>query len=140
MNLTEFKRLAGLSNLYEMEGADRSTHPNTIEYGVQEMIKGKSPKVAAKNTVKKLAGSANMFLGSPTEPVQIDADVLETALWDRLAEFTIKALGSIKPGKEHYALDNTIQHFRQSPKARTELKTRMNAKAGRNLFPEDDVS
>lgn len=140
MSLSDFRRLAGLTDVRRLSeaeansGADRSTHPNVVEYGVREMMKGKSPAAAAKSTAKKLGGAANMFLGSPTEPVVIEPDVLEMALWDRLSDFTVQAISKIKPGMEHYALDGTLQHFRQAPKIRPVLKAHVQKRLGRNPF------
>ena len=125
------------SGLTDSVGADRSTHGTVIEYGAREMMKGKSPAAAAKATAKKLSGAANAFLGSPTEPVYIDPAALEDALWTRLVEFTTKALGSYKQGKEHWAIDSTVQHFKQSPKIREALKKRIVAALGQLDRPRE---
>jgi len=115
---------------------DRSTHDTVVEYAVRTMMKGKSPTSAAKDTVKKLSGSENMFFGPGI--TLIDPKTLEGALWDRMVKFTVDRVHRIKPGMEHYALDGTIQHFNQAPGLRAELKKRVLAKAG-NLFPNDDA-
>ena len=119
-------------------GHDHSTHPVVVEYGVHEMFKHKSPEAAAKATAKKLAGSENMFIGPGI--VTINDKALTDALWSRLVERTLKALESIKAGKEHYALSGVLSEFGQkvTPKLRAELKKRVNAHAGKDVFPHDD--
>ena len=117
---------------------DRSSHPTVVEYAVQTMIKrGKSPSAAAKDTVKKHHGTENMFFGPG--PTEIDATALENALWDRMVEATIRSMGQIKEGKEHYALDGTLQHFNQKQNVRAELKKRVIEKLGRDPFTNDDA-
>ena len=115
------------------ESTDRSTHPTVVEYAVQTMIKrGAGPAAAAKDTVKKLSGYENLFLGpgvSIIEPLP-----LESALWDRLVDFTINGIQKIKPGFEHYALDGTVSHFRQRPSVRPKLKEAVIDKLGTNPF------
>lgn len=114
---------------------DRSTHPTVIEYAVQTLFKGKSPEVAAKDTAKKLSGSENMFFGPGVS--LIDPKKLAEALWGRLVSFTIQGMKKIKPGMEHFALDGTVQHFRQAPRIRTELKNRVTKALGGEPFPND---
>ena len=120
-----------------MIGIDRSTNATVIEYAVQDLMKGMSPAAAAKHTTKKLGGTDNFFLG-PGVSV-IDVKTLEAALWDRLTEFAAKRVTSFKEGKEHYALDGTIQHFHQKPTIRARLKTSVIMKLGRNPFTADDT-
>lgn len=116
-------------------GKDRSTHSNVVEYAVQYLFKGKTPKTAAAATAKKLSGGSNMFLDvHPPDIVKIDARQLEDALWDRMVDFAIKAVARIKPDKAHFALGGTIQHFRQKPALGAELKRRVIAKIGRDPF------
>jgi hypothetical protein len=118
---------------------DDSENQTVVEYAAQEMFKGKSPAIAAKITAEKLSGHENMFV-RPGSPVAIDARRLEDALWSRLADFTIDAMGKLRVGKEHYALDGTAQHFRQRGKGfRAELKKRVIQKMGANPFQNDDV-
>lgn len=114
-----------------------STDETIVEYGVQMMMKNKSPSAAARATVKKLHGFQNLFVGGGAEPVDIDAEELEEALWGRLVAFTTAAIPRIKPGKEHYAIDGTIQHFSQKPSIRAELKKRIVATLGSDPFPND---
>lgn len=111
---------------------DRSTHPTVVEYAVQNLFKGQSPKKAAENTAKKLSGHENMFLGSGI--TTIDPRTLEDALWDRLVDFTLKGIASFKADKAHWALDSCLTHFHQKPSQRTQLKIRVIAKLGRDPF------
>jgi len=102
------------------------------------MMKKRKPATAAKNTVKNLSGFENLFLGPGT--VVIDAKKLEGALWDRLVDATIKGMGHLKPGFEHYALDGTLEHFNQGKPIRKQLKKLVVQRMGRDPFPNDDVS
>ena len=122
---------------------DRSTDPTVVEYAVQEMFKGKSPAAAAKRTAQKLSGSENFFLGSGVTTV--DPKALEGALWDRLAAYAAKSVGGIAAGKEHYALDGTLQYFKQvpfggtsKPAARSKLKALVVERLGHDPFTSDD--
>ena len=117
-------------------GTDRSTHPNVVEYAVQSLFKGKSPKSAAQHTAKKHSGSENFFFGPGV--TTIDATLLEDAVWERLVDFAIKGVKSFKAGKEHYALDGTLQHFKQKPALRTQLKQRVIQRLGHDPFSQDD--
>ena len=117
---------------------DRSTNPNVVEYAIQTMIKrGKNPNAAAKDTVKKHNGTENVFFGPGI--TSIDTATLENALWNRLVDFTIIGMGRIKEGKEHFALDGTLQHFNQNRSIRAELKSRVIEKLGRDPFTNDDT-
>lgn len=120
------------------EGIDRSTHPTIVEYGVQEMFKNKSVKAAARSTAKKHSGYENMFFGPGV--TLIDPAVLEDALWDRLADFTIKRIPNMKQGKEHYALEGTLQHFKQKQSALPVLKARVVAKLGHDPFVGSEIN
>ncbi len=123
------------AEIAEALGQDRSTHPNAVEYAVQDLFKGKTPKKAAERTAKKLSGQPNMFLGvHPPNVVKIDARQLEDAVWDRIVDFTLKGVTRFKPDKAHYALDGAIQHFRQLPGLRAELKRRVITRLGRDPF------
>jgi hypothetical protein len=123
------------AEIAEALGKDRSTHAAVIEYAVQDLFKGKSPKTAAKNTAKKLSGVPNMFLGvHPPDIVKIDALQLEDAVWERLVDNVLKGIASFKPDKAHWALDSTIMHFRQKPNLRAELKRRVIARLDRDPF------
>lgn len=116
---------------------DRSAHSNIVEYAIQTMIKrGKSPNSAAKDTVKKHHGTENVFFGPGV--TSIDVALLENAIWDRLADFTINGMSQIKEGKEHFALDGTIHHFNQKPTIRKELKRHVIERLGRDPFTNDD--
>lgn len=115
---------------------DRSTHPTVVEYAVQTMMKGKTPENAAKDTAKKFSGSENMFFGPGIS--KIDPKTLSEALWVRLVQFTVSAMGRIKPGMEHFALGGTIQHFHQGTRVRAELKKRVITELGGDPFPNDD--
>lgn len=120
-----------------LQANDRSTHPTVVEYAIQTMFKGKSPSAAAKDTVKKHHGTENMFFGPGKS--EIDARKLEDAIWDRLVDYTIAAIHRVKEGKEHFALDGTIDHFKQAKGVRKELKKRVIKKLGKDPFTNDDV-
>jgi hypothetical protein len=47
-------------------------------------------------------------------------------------------MASIRPGREHYALDGTLLQFSQKPTLRKELKARVLEKLRSNPFPNDD--
>lgn len=118
--------------------SNHSRHPTVVEYGVREMMKGKSPKAAAKNTEKKLGNSQNTFIDYPSI-VQIDAKELEAALYERLAESVIKAMEKTKPGFEHYALDGILDNFGQkSREVRKQTKVFVTDALGHNPFVNDD--
>ena len=115
-----------------------SLHENLVEYAVRTMMKGNSPATAAKKTAAHFNGTTNMFLGP--DVVDVDPAELEDALWGRMADFAIAAVAKIKPGKEHYALGGTINHYGQArfKKTRAELKERILEKLGYDLFVNDD--
>ena len=115
---------------------DYSKDPTVVEYAVQDMFKGKSLKTAARSTAKKFNGSTNMFIGS-MDQISIDPDSLEDALWERLVGYTTASIPKIKPGKEHFALDGTIQFYRQKPTMRAELKKRVVVALGGDPFTND---
>jgi hypothetical protein len=115
---------------------DRSDHPTVVEYAVRTMMKGKSPASAAKDTVKKLSGSENIFFGPGV--TTIDPKKLEDALWARLVACAIHSMKHIREGKEHFALDGTLSHFDQKPSMRKELKRRTIEALGYNPFVHDD--
>jgi len=92
---------------------DRTDHPTVVEYGVQEMMKRKSPLTAARNTAKKLSGYPNMLLGAPADPVYIDPRRLEQLLFDRIVEQAQKNVRDFKPGAEDMAIGAAIDLFRQ---------------------------
>lgn len=117
--------------------ADHSQHPTVVDYATQTMMRGKSPAAAARATAKSLGGVSNLFI-SPVDPVQIDPAKLEEALWNRLVEFTVQGMSSMKAGFEHYALDGTIAHFHQAAKIRAILKDRVIAQLGQDPFVNDD--
>lgn len=123
----------------DIEGTDRSDHPNVVEYAVQYLFKGKSIKIAAKLTADKLSGFSNMFFGPGI--TLIDPKKLEDAVWGRLVDKVVKGVkaGTFREGMEHYALDGTLQQFGQKgPVARKELKKRVIKEMGRDPFPGDD--
>ena len=120
-----------------LRDTDRSTHETVVEYAARTMMKGKSPAVAAKDTAKKFSGYENMFFGPGVS--YIDPQKLEEALWNRLSDFALTGAKRMRPGMEHFALDSTVQHFRQTPGVRKKLKARIIELAGgANLFPNDD--
>ena len=86
-----------------------STHRTVVEYAVQEMFKGKSPKVAAENTARKLNGGTNMFI-DVTNETDIDPTELEEALWQNMADYAVR--GS-RPGDEVGAARGALMHFNQ---------------------------
>lgn len=102
---------------------DRTTHPVVVEYAVQEMLKHKTPSVAAKATFKKLNGIPNHFLGSVVPTV--DPKRLEEALWGRLVDNTFTNLSKVREGKEDFALGMTLSHFGQKDSLSPELKARV---------------
>lgn len=112
-----------------------SRNATVVEYAVQEMFKGrgKSAKAAATATAKKLNGYSNVFI-SPVDPVDIDAKELEAALWDRMADVAIKAMPSYKRGKEDWAVDGTLQHFKQKPEEKQRLMGIIVSKLGYDPF------
>ena len=123
------------AEISEVLGQDRSTHPTVVEYAVQELFKGKSPRKAAEVTAKKLSGAPNMFLGvHPPDVVKIDSRALEEATWNRIVDVAIKGVASFKPDKAHWALDGAISHFHQRPTQRAELKRRVIDRLGRDPF------
>ena len=101
------------------------------------MFKGQSLSRAAKTTAQKLSGGTNMFLGSGV--TLIDPKKLEEALWSRLVDIVVKGIPKFKVGKEHVALDATLQRFSQKPALRAELKRRVIQVMGNNPFTSDDV-
>lgn len=118
---------------------DRSSNPTVVEYAVQNMMKGQSPSVAAKNTVKSLSGHENMFLG-PGVTV-IDAKKLETELWLRMVEFALKIMSRYPNQTAEDAMQGTLLHFQQAtlmksakPGVVRDLKENMVAALGRNPF------
>lgn len=118
------------------DAIDRSQHPTVVEYGVREMMKGKSPRAAARATERKLSGYENIFLGPGI--AHIDPSVLEDELWNRLADFTIEGMRHYREGKEHYAIDATLQHFQQKPRIRSQLKKLVVVKLGRDPFIDEN--
>lgn len=123
------------AEIAEALGKDRSTYSTVVEYAVQYLFKNKTPKAAATATAKKLSGGSNMLLGvHPPDVVKIDARKLEEAVWDRIVDFALKGVASFKPDKAHWALDGAVQHFRQKPARRPELKRRVIARLGRDPF------
>jgi hypothetical protein len=125
-----------------------STNEVVIEYAIHEMLKGRSPETAAENTNKRLSGSANLFIKSGSEIVQIDTDELIAALYDRMLTSLLGSLAYYAPGKEHYALDGVLLEFNQirlgqapSPRAqqmRQRLKTTAIQVLGHNPFVYDN--
>lgn len=90
--------------------ARHSSHPTVVEYAVQEMFKGKSPKVAAANAAARLNGGINMFIDTKND-VEIDPAELEEALWMNMAKYATKY--PIKPGEERNVARGTLAHFQQ---------------------------
>lgn len=121
----------------KVANTDRSTHPTAVQYAVQYLFKRKSVKAAVAETVKKLSGFENVFLG-PGVSV-LDPRKLEEAVWDNLADFVIKSMKSFKEEKNHWALDGAADHFKQkSPTFRRELKKRVVKRLGKDPFKHDD--
>lgn len=114
-------------------GTDRSDHSTVVEYGVQEMFKGKSPAAAAKATAKKLSGSENLFLGPGVS--LIDPKKLEEALWGRMTDMVIRNLERVKEGKEDFALLMALDHFKQKEALAPKLKALVVKKIHRDPFP-----
>jgi len=98
-----------------VQAKDVTDHPTLIEYGVQEMLKGKgrSPEVAAKVTRRRLEGGSNMMLGSPTQPVTINEDRLAAHLFNRIVEQAKKNIASFKPGARDMAIGAAVDGFKQ---------------------------
>lgn len=123
------------AEIAEALGKDRSTHPTVVEYAVQNLFKNKSPKAAAAATAKKLSGGPNMFLDvHAPDVVKIDVSQLESAVWERMVDYTLKGVASFKADKAHWALDGALQHFHQRPNLRAELKRRVIERLGRDPF------
>jgi hypothetical protein len=118
--------------------SDYSKDPTVLEYTAQSMIKGKSLTAAIKASMKTFHGHTNMFVGSG-DNITINEDILKEAMWERLVGVVTANISRIKPGKEHYALDGTLQQFSQKPSMRAELKKRVIKAVGTNPFPNDDV-
>jgi len=114
---------------------DQSRNETVVEYGVQEMLKRKSPRAAARQTARKLGGGDNLFLG---ENVVIDAEVLEEELWGRIVKYAVKGATMFKEGTEHFALDGALQYFKQKDSLRPKLKKRVIEAMGKNPFTHDD--
>lgn len=120
---------------------NESVDPTVLEYAVQEMMKGKSPATAAKNTAKKLSGGTNVFIGGGSQ-VEIDVKALESAIWDRVADRCVVILTKhTKPGQEQSALAATAFYYKQMditepapPKFVAELRKRVAARLGRDPF------
>ena len=119
-----------------LSSTDRSTHPTIVEYAVQSLFKGKTPGGAARHAAKKHSGTENIFFGPGV--TTIDAKQLEDALWARMADYAAKGATRFKTGKEHFALDGTLQHYQQKPALRAELKRRVIERLGHNPFSQDD--
>lgn len=110
-------------------------------------MKGKSPSSAAKYTADHFAGSTNLFIAGGAEVIQVSADELETALWNRMVANVLQNIDRIKPGYEHYALDGAMLHFGQveagkkptkaSTQRRQVLKTMVMQSLGSNPFTND---
>ena len=119
---------------------DRTTNSTVIQYAVQSILKGKSVKAAAAHAAKNFSGSSNMFLGPGINFV--DADGLEAALWDYLADNTIENLGRVKAGAEDFALGSTLSLFfgldaAKQDKNRPKLKALVISRLGHNPFKAD---
>jgi len=116
-------------------GHDRSDHGTVVEYAVRELFKRKSPATAAKNTVKKLSGYENFFLGKGV--TLVDAKKLEAAIFDRIANVVIDNISHVKEGMEHIALDMAMNHFVQGKLVRKKVKSIVIKKLGKNPFSGD---
>ena len=114
---------------------DRSDNETVVEYGVQDLFKGKSPKAAANFTAKKLSGTENLFLGPGIS--RINPIKLENNLWKRMAEFVIKGIPNVRTNYEHYVLDGAIQQYNQKPNVRAKLKKTVIEIMGKNPFTHD---
>ncbi len=55
-----------------------------------------------------------------------------------MVDFVVDGPKSYKSGKEHYALNGTLQHYEQAGKFRPELKRRAIERLGYDPFPNDD--
>ena len=118
------------------DATDRSTHPTVVQYAMITVGKGRSPASSAKNTVKKLSGFENMFLGSGVTTV--NQKILEEEIWNQLINSVLEGTKHCKEGMEHFALDGTVQLYNQTPKVRSELKSRIIERLGKDPFPNDD--
>lgn len=87
------------------EGVDRSTDNTVVEYAMREVFKGKTPRLAAKYTAKKIAGGENIFLG-PGVSV-IDEKVLEDAIWERF--LGVVGTGKARGWSNEDAADSALQ-------------------------------
>lgn len=122
-----------------VQATDRSTNSTVVEYAVQTMMKKrKSPAAAAKDTAAKHNGSENMFFGPGV--VEIDPKKLEEAIWDRMVDYAIKGMSKMKEGMGHFALDGTMDLFKQkTPSVRAELKKRVIQQLGNDPFANDNM-
>lgn len=84
---------------------DRSTDHTVVEYAMREVFKGKTPRLAARATAKKLAGGENMFIGQGT--IAIDEAKLEAAIWDRFLD-KVKS-GRARGWTNEEAADSALQ-------------------------------
>lgn len=121
--------------------ARHSRNSTVVEYAVQEAMKQKrGPAAAAKATVKKLHGYSNMFIDTQSS-TDIDASELEEAIWDRMVDTVLDRIPKMREGKEHFALDGTIDSFSRPTKQRSalraELKSRIIARLGYDPFTGD---
>jgi hypothetical protein len=91
-----------------------------VEYAVQNLFKRQSPRVAARNTVKKLHGQENLLLGPGT--THVDAGKLETALWGRLVSAVAETTAKFKPGMGHVALQSVAEKFNLGARDTATLK------------------
>lgn len=100
----------GMLEIKMQPNGRHSLNQTVVQYAVQEMFKGKSPAVAARNTAQRLNGGTNMFIDSAHE-VGIDPTELEDALWKNMADYATAY--PIKPGDERNVARGTLMYFKQ---------------------------
>lgn len=121
VTLEEYKALGG-------EILDRSTHPNVVEYAVQEMMKRKgSPKKVAERVADKFNDKPNMFFGvHEPDRTFIDPNKLEGALWERMVD-NYRELVRDHGFTHENAIKSTVFHFKQGKRVEKELQKRVTA-------------
>lgn len=110
---------------------DDSTNGTVVEYAVLNLFKRMSVEKAARVTAEKLSGKSNIFIGGGI--TSIDPKRLETAIWDRLIQYTMRGIAMEKPGKEEYALINTVDKFLLGKKDQKTLKSLVESEWGQKL-------
>lgn len=126
-----------LALLGENGAASLVDNVTLMQYCVQDMFKKRQIPAIAKSVAKKFSGSENIFLGNGV--LEINPKELEAALWQYVGKSVAAFAGKVKPGKEHFAIDGTMQQFNIDPKYRAKVKAAAVTELGRDIFTNDDV-